>query len=82
MYVDDPSSIKAFKAAFEEIRDKANEALLKIDGLEEERSFRWKCKDCGWIKHFTRPVPLEATNRCPRCKSVSFEDVPTLIVND
>jgi predicted Zn-ribbon and HTH transcriptional regulator len=34
---------------------------------------RWKCKDCRYIKHFTRPVPLEAAGRCPRCKSVSFQ---------
>jgi hypothetical protein len=47
--------------------------LKQLQALEEERSMRWKCKDCRYIKHFTRPVPLEAAGRCPRCKSVSFQ---------
>jgi predicted Zn-ribbon and HTH transcriptional regulator len=36
---------------------------------------RWKCKECHYVKHFTRAIPLEATGRCPRCKSPSFEAV-------
>jgi hypothetical protein len=36
---------------------------------------RWKCKECQYVKHFTRAIPLEATGRCPRCKSPSFEAV-------
>jgi predicted Zn-ribbon and HTH transcriptional regulator len=74
--MDEFPSLKPFKAAFEAIRDKAIEALHQIDELEEERSMRWRCKDCGWMKHFTRPVPFEAAGRCPRCKSTSFEAVP------
>ena len=73
--MDDPPSFEPFKAAFEAIRDKAMDALLKIEGLEEERSMRWQCKDCRYMKHFTRPVPLEAAGRCPRCKSIEFEAV-------
>jgi predicted Zn-ribbon and HTH transcriptional regulator len=73
--MDEPASLKPFKAAFEQIRDKAIDALLKIEGFEEERSMRWRCKDCGWMKHFTRPVPFETAGRCPRCKSISFEAV-------
>ena len=33
---------------------------------------RWRCKDCRYVKHFTRPVPLEAAGRCPRCKSTEL----------
>jgi hypothetical protein len=36
---------------------------------------RWKCKECHYVKHFTRAIPLEATGRWPRCKSPSFEAV-------
>jgi Zn finger protein HypA/HybF involved in hydrogenase expression len=70
--MDDGQSLQPFKAAFEAIRDKAIDALLKIEGLEE-RSMRWQCKDCHYIKHFTRAVPVESAGKCPRCKSISFE---------
>jgi len=52
-----------------------NIALKQLQKWEEERSMRWKCKDCEYVKHFTRPVTLEAAGRCPRCKSISFEAV-------
>lgn len=66
------SAHEAVKAALEAIRDTAANALNHIEGPEEERSMRWKCKDCRYIKHFTRPVTLEAAGRCPRCKCTEF----------
>ena len=66
------STLKPLKAALEAIRDMASNALTQIDQAQETRSMRWKCKDCRYIKHFTRPVPLEAAGRCPRCKSIRF----------
>jgi len=66
------TSLKPLKAILETIREQADFALKQLQASEEERSMRWKCKDCRYIKHFTRPVPLEAAGRCPRCKSVSF----------
>jgi predicted Zn-ribbon and HTH transcriptional regulator len=63
------------KAILETIREQADYGLKQLQDAEEERSMRWKCKDCEYIKHFTRPVPLEAAGRCPRCKSISFEAV-------
>ena len=67
------TSLKPLKAILETIREQADFALKQLQESEEERSMRWKCKDCRYIKHFTRPVPLEATGRCPRCKSVSLQ---------
>jgi predicted Zn-ribbon and HTH transcriptional regulator len=69
-------SLKPLKAILETIRDQADFALKQLQNSEEERSMRWKCKDCRYIKHFTRPVPLEAAGRCPRCKSISFQCLP------
>jgi len=63
------------KSILETIRERADYALKQLAETEEERSMRWRCKDCGWIKHFTRPVPLETASGCPRCKSTSFEVV-------
>jgi rubrerythrin len=69
------STLKALKAAFEAIRDMAMKTLSQIEQSQEGRSMRWKCKECQYIKHFTRPVPLEAAGRCPRCKSTEFRPI-------
>jgi hypothetical protein len=46
-----------------------NIALKKLQKWEDERSMRWKCKDCEYVKHFTRPVTLEAAGRCPDARA-------------
>src|SRR6266542_2486791 len=65
----------SLKVILETIRERAQYALKQIQESEEQRSMRWKCKECRYMKHFTRLVPLEATGRCPRCKSPSFQAV-------
>jgi hypothetical protein len=62
------STPKPLKAALEAIRDMALNALAQIDQPQEIRSMRWECKECRYMKHFTRPVPLEAAGRCPDAK--------------
>jgi len=69
------STLKTLKAALEAIRDTAVNALNQIGQSQEECSMRWKCKDCRYIKHFTRPVTLETAGRCPRCKSTEFRPI-------
>jgi predicted Zn-ribbon and HTH transcriptional regulator len=60
----------------ERIRNDTEQALTLLrDGAGEERALGWKCKGCGYIKHFTKPVSLEAVARCPRCKSDQFVPV-------
>jgi predicted Zn-ribbon and HTH transcriptional regulator len=66
---------KLLKAALEAIRDMALNALDQIEQSQETRSMRWKCQDCRYMKYFTRPVPLEAAGRCPRCKSTEFTPI-------
>ena len=70
------ASLKPLKAILQTIREQADFGLKQLQQSEEERSIRWKCKDCRYIKHFTRPVALEAAGRCPRCKSISFQCLP------
>jgi predicted Zn-ribbon and HTH transcriptional regulator len=57
----------------ERIREETEHALsLLRGGPGEERALAWKCRSCGYIKHFTKAVTLEALARCPRCKSDQF----------
>jgi predicted Zn-ribbon and HTH transcriptional regulator len=67
--------LKPLKAILEIIREQADYGLKQLQEAEEQRSMGWICKDCRWIKHFTRRVPLESAGRCPRCKSISFEAI-------
>jgi predicted Zn-ribbon and HTH transcriptional regulator len=69
------STLKPLKATLEAIRDMASNALDQIERPQETRSMRWECKECRYMKHFTRPVPLEAAGRCPRCKSTAFDPI-------
>jgi predicted nucleic-acid-binding Zn-ribbon protein len=66
------SAFKTLKEALEAIRDVTANALNQIAQVQEEHSTRWKCKQCQYTKHFTKPVSLEAAGRCPRCKSTEF----------
>jgi hypothetical protein len=54
------ASLKPLKAILETIREQADFALKQLQKSEEERSMRWRCKDCRYVKHFTQHVPLEA----------------------
>jgi hypothetical protein len=63
------------KAILETIRERADDALKQLQDVQEERSMRWRCKECRWVKHFTRSVPREVAGKCPRCKGISFEAI-------
>jgi hypothetical protein len=52
---------KPLNAMLEAIRDLATNALTQIAKSQEEYSMRWKCKDCQYTKHFTRPVTMQST---------------------
>jgi rubredoxin len=68
----DPA-LKTLKAALEAIRDLVTNALNQIELSHWDRSMRWKCKACHYIKHFTKAVPLETTGRCPDVKAPSLD---------
>jgi rubrerythrin len=69
------SRLKTLKADLEAIRDRAMYALKQIEQSQEHRSMLWKCKDCHYIKHFTKPITLKAAGRCPRCKNAEFRRI-------
>lgn len=66
-------TLHRLKTILERISENTEQALsLLRGGVGEERALAWKCKGCGYIKHFTKPVSFEAVARCPRCKSQQF----------
>jgi rubrerythrin len=66
---------KPLKATLEAIRDMALNALDQIEQSQETRSMRWICKECRYVKRFTKPVLLETAGRCPRCKCTEFKAI-------
>jgi predicted Zn-ribbon and HTH transcriptional regulator len=69
------STLKPLKAALEKIREMASNALDQIEQSQETRSMRWICKECRYVKRFTKPLSLETAGRCPRCKSTAFNPI-------
>jgi hypothetical protein len=61
------------RSVLERIRDDSQQALKLLGDAAEHRSLGWKCSACGHVKHFTRPVPHEVAQPCPKCKGKSFE---------
>ena len=70
----DPT-LKTMKNRLAAIRCMATNALSHIKRPQGEYSMRWTCKACGYVKHFTKPVSLEAAGRSPRCKSTEFRPI-------
>jgi len=68
------SPLNSLTATLKRIRDQADAALRIVD-QSDRRSLAWKCKACGYVKHFTRPATADAASRCPRCKGEAFEPV-------
>ena len=58
------STPRALKAALEAIRDTALKALGQIEP-QRDHSMRWKCKECQYIKHFTKPVSIGNRRQVP-----------------
>jgi hypothetical protein len=50
------TSLKPLKAILETIREQADFALKQLQESEEERSMRWKCKDCRYISLSARSI--------------------------
>jgi rubrerythrin len=69
------AAVKTLKATLEAIRDMAVKPLDQIEQPQETRSMRWVCKECRYVKRFTKPVVLETAGRCPRCKSTAFNPI-------
>ena len=60
------------RSVFQLIRERADYALRLLMESDEVRALSWRCLVCGHTKKFTRPVPREVANPCPKCKSTDF----------
>jgi hypothetical protein len=69
------STPKALKAALEASRDMALNALDQIEQSQATRSMRWECKECRYMKHFTRPSSIGGGWQMPRRKSTAFNPI-------
>jgi rubrerythrin len=67
------TSSKLVKAILETIREQAEYALKQLQAAEEGRSMVWLCRECGYTKHFTRPVLANVAAPCPKCRCEIFE---------
>lgn len=65
-------ALRPVRDALEEARKRLDYALSRLNSIEEPRCMRWRCVDCGYVKHFTRPMPAEVAPPCPKCGGASF----------
>jgi len=63
----------SLRRILERIRDDTQKALTLLGDAAELRSLGWKCQACGHVKHFTRPVPSEVAQPCPKCGGQAFQ---------
>jgi hypothetical protein len=69
-------SSNTLRQILERIRDDTQQALKLLGDSEKSRSLRWRCSACGNVKYFTRPVPAEVAQPCPKCRGDSFQALP------
>jgi rubrerythrin len=71
----DEEALKPLRQVLENAREQLDIALRRLKSLDELRCLRWRCLDCGYIKHFTRPMPAEVAPPCPKCAGKKFTAV-------
>ena len=71
----DEEALKPIQTGLESVRLEVDSLLRRLQSLQEFRCMRWRCTDCGYIKHFTRPMPAEVAPPCPKCGGKKFAAV-------
>jgi rubrerythrin len=61
--------LRAIQGLLEQARERIDHILLPTEALR----MRWRCAGCGYIKHFTRPMPAHVAPPCPKCGGEVFE---------
>ncbi|MEO5719329.1 MAG: hypothetical protein ABIR29_12285 [Chthoniobacterales bacterium] len=70
-------TLRPIREALEQLHDRLGGIIARLRPREiETRHLRWRCTGCGYLKHFTRPMPADVAPPCPKCKGVGFEAVP------
>ncbi|MEO7725013.1 MAG: hypothetical protein ABIU29_10090 [Chthoniobacterales bacterium] len=74
--LEDDETLRPIREALEKVHARLGNIIAHLRPPEEERYLRWRCIGCGYLKHFTRPMPAHVAPPCPKCKGVSFEARP------
>ena len=72
----DEEALKPIREVLEKARERMDYAIARLKSFEELRCLRWRCLRCGYIKRFTKPMPVEVAPPCPKCRAAEFEAVP------
>jgi hypothetical protein len=49
----DQEALKPIREALEQVHERLGYAIQHLKKFDELRCMRWRCTDCGYIKHFT-----------------------------
>jgi hypothetical protein len=67
------SPLDRTRETLESIKYTVEAALQLIDDSKRTRSLRWKCENCRNVRHYTKPMAIEAVSDCPKCWGRLFE---------
>ncbi|MBA3650505.1 MAG: hypothetical protein H0W66_03220 [Chthoniobacterales bacterium] len=73
---EDDETLRPIREALEQVHARLGNIIAHLRPREEERYLGWRCTGCGYLKHFTRPMPAHVASPCPKCKGVTFQSVP------
>ena len=54
---DAEEALRPIREALEQVHDRLGGVIARLRSREEPRCMRWRCTGCGYLKHFTRPMP-------------------------
>ncbi len=73
---DHEETLRPIRQALEQVHTRLGAIIANLQSREELRCLRWRCSGCGYLKHFTRPMPAHVAPPCPKCRGASFEAMP------
>ena len=68
----DEEALRPIREALEQVRERLDFALARLKSFDELRCMRWRCVDCGYIKHFTRPNAGRSRAALPQVRGKTF----------
>lgn len=69
-------ALRPIRDILEKVRCQLEEAMARLKSYDELRTLRWRCTECGYIKHFMCPMPADVAPPCPKCAGKKFEALP------
>jgi rubredoxin len=63
--------LRAIRGLLEQAQERIGHMLVPAEALH----MRWRCTACGYIKHFTRPMPARVAPPCPNATLRRFRQL-------